>query len=247
MIRFLLNLISNLLSFSKTESRGVLVLFLICIIAIFFNIFLVDRLKSNTPKWHHPDGDLLTEWTKTVDSSIVVKKKNINKQTFTKTKVYSYRSKNNKKKPSKLKYEKKTPPPKIKKIVIKDLNTATPKDLQEVRGIGKTFSNRIIKYRELLGGFYNEGQLREVYGLNDDEVLLGLARQFKILSDVVPLSINTDSVRILASHPYISYDLAWIIYNYRKQHGDIQSAETLKKIDAISDSLFHQLKPYLAH
>ena len=40
--------------------------------------FLVDRLKSNTPKWHQPDGDLLTEWIKAVDSSIVVKKKNIN-------------------------------------------------------------------------------------------------------------------------------------------------------------------------
>ena len=52
------------------------------------------------------------------------------------------------------------------------------------------------------------------------------------------LNINADSAKVLSNHPYISYDLAWIIINYRKQNGDITSANELKKILAIDEETF---------
>lgn len=62
------------------------------------------------------------------------------------------------------KYEKKEY---IKKaLVIIDINQADSTQLDEIKGIGGAFANRIIKYRERLGGFYKKEQLMEVYGLD---------------------------------------------------------------------------------
>ena len=46
-----------------------------------------------------------------------------------------------------------------------ELNTADTTILKKVPGIGSTFARRIIKYRELLGGFYDVSQLAEVYDI----------------------------------------------------------------------------------
>ena len=45
-----------------------------------------------------------------------------------------------------------------------DLNTADSTTLMALKGIGPVFSVRIVKYRELLGGYYETAQLQEVYG-----------------------------------------------------------------------------------
>ncbi|MEM9339992.1 MAG: helix-hairpin-helix domain-containing protein [Bacteroidota bacterium] len=129
-------------------------------------------------------------------------------------------------------------------IEIKDLNRATAKDLRAIKGIGTVFSNRIVKFRDRLGGFSNLHQLNEVYGLTPD-MIERIEDRFSLVSAVHPFDINNDSVKFLAKHPYISYDLAWILINYRKQHGDIKGVEDLSKIQAIDDSLIMKLRPYI--
>ena len=47
-----------------------------------------------------------------------------------------------------------------------DLNSATQLELKKVNGIGEALSKRIIDYRDKLGGFTNDIQLYEVYGLD---------------------------------------------------------------------------------
>ena len=54
---------------------------------------------------------------------------------------------------------------------MSDLNTASAEDLQRVRGIGPTLSERIVKFRTRLGGFSENDQLKEVYGLTEEIVL----------------------------------------------------------------------------
>ena len=49
-----------------------------------------------------------------------------------------------------------------------ELNTADTTILKKVPGIGSTFARRIMKYRELLGGFYDVSQLAEVYGIDEE-------------------------------------------------------------------------------
>ena len=58
----------------------------------------------------------------------------------------------------------------IKKRVLVDLNSADSITLLTLYGIGPSFARRIIKYRNLLGGFYNKSQLLEVYGFDQDKL-----------------------------------------------------------------------------
>jgi len=63
-------------------------------------------------------------------------------------------------------------PIKANKVVVKkDLNLAKAEDLLPVHGIGPVLSQRIINYREALGGYKKESQLYKVYGLDSVVVL----------------------------------------------------------------------------
>lgn len=235
MIKFLLNAISNGLAFSKTEARGTLVLILLIIISLVSYSYLTNELKSQEVDEFNQAQ--LVQWVAEVESSYA-KKKVEKKEKFKEFKLDNEPSVNLYR-PTKSK-EKET----IVEIKILDLNTANAIDLQAVKGIGKVYSERIVKYRNLLGGFTNANQLKEVYGITDT-LVTRIKDRFEIQSDVMPFEINSDSAKVLASHPYISYDLAWIIVNYRKQNGDIESVNDLMKIKAIDDSLLQKLRPYL--
>ncbi|MEP2026293.1 MAG: helix-hairpin-helix domain-containing protein [Reichenbachiella sp.] len=139
----------------------------------------------------------------------------------------------------------------IEKMVVEkeaakfDLNLADSAQLQIVRGIGPVLSGRIIKYRELLGGYTSTTQLKEVYGL-EEEVYQRMLSHFDILiSSAKKININEDSINFLSKHPYLNYKTSRAIVKYRAQHGDYQSVEELKKIYTISDSLYRRIAPYL--
>ena len=127
-----------------------------------------------------------------------------------------------------------------------DLDSASITELQLINGIGTVFSKRIVKYRTLLGGFVHFKQLHEIYGL-EAEVILKIKDHF-VISSVIPPSINitVDSKKKLASHPYLSWNHAGAIVNYRKVHGGFDSLQQLKEIKIISDSLYHKIYPYLS-
>jgi len=47
------------------------------------------------------------------------------------------------------------------------INTATKEQLMSIDGIGETFAMRIIAYREIIGGFTNLEQLKEIDGIGE--------------------------------------------------------------------------------
>ena len=48
-----------------------------------------------------------------------------------------------------------------------DINTVTAEELQRIPGIGETFAQRIVAYRDKIGGFTSLEQLKEVQGIGD--------------------------------------------------------------------------------
>ncbi|MCP4459577.1 MAG: hypothetical protein GY816_16370 [Cytophagales bacterium] len=132
-----------------------------------------------------------------------------------------------------------------KELVRFNLNKATPEELQNVSGIGPVLSERIVKYRDLLGGFYSVDQLKEVWGLKE-VVIENVISQSDFSGQVKHTTINTDSIKLLARHPYIDYNLARAIINYREVHGVYKSMEELRKIKVMNDSLYQKLSPYLS-
>lgn len=139
----------------------------------------------------------------------------------------------------------------VEKMVIEketakfDLNLADSSQLQIVRGIGPILSSRIIKYREMLGGFTSAEQLREVYGIKEEVYQRALSHFGVLVSSARKININEDSINVLAKHPYLSFKVSRAIVKYRAQHGDYSSVEELKKIHIISDSVYHKIIPYL--
>ena len=50
----------------------------------------------------------------------------------------------------------------------------------------------------------------------------------------------------LKAHPYIRWQLANMIVDYRNQHGKFASIDDLKKIQLITDEVLNKIKPYLS-
>jgi competence ComEA-like helix-hairpin-helix protein len=126
-----------------------------------------------------------------------------------------------------------------------DINTADTNDLKKIYGIGSKLANRIILYREKLGGFYSYSQLNEVWGLNPGLVEL-LQKKFIINNTIIKkININTIDQKTLEQHPYIGFKTAKSILNYKKQHGKFNTIEDLRKIISLKDSVIIRLNNYL--
>ncbi len=126
-----------------------------------------------------------------------------------------------------------------------DINVASAADLEEVYGIGPAFSERIIKYRTILGGFYNEEQLSAVYGIKP-ETLDRLWERFYVDSATCcsRISLNTATIDSLRRHPYLNRNQAAAIVSYRNQHGPYTSWEELAEIKILPDSLIGRMRKY---
>lgn len=91
--------------------------------------------------------------------------------------------------------------PKLKPGATIDLNSADTTLLKRVPGIGSSFARRIVKYRDLLGGYYVVEQLQEVYGM-DRERYDAIHPYFTVGKSVRPLTLTIDSI---SYHPYLSW------------------------------------------
>ncbi len=87
-------------------------------------------------------------------------------------------------------------------VAALDLNTANEAELEALPGIGEVLSARIVKFRNLLGGFYAVEQLREVYGLRDEHYQK-CARHLVVKTPPFrKISVNSASASTLKKHPY---------------------------------------------
>lgn len=136
----------------------------------------------------------------------------------------------------------------LRNVISKiNLNNADSAEFTTVRGIGPVLAQRIIRYRNILGGFHHSDQLGEVYGL-DSSTIISL-KNVSYLDATVPLkklNLNRINERELASHPYISKPVAKAIVAYRFQHGAFSAAEDIRNIHALDEQTIAKLLPYLS-
>jgi competence ComEA-like helix-hairpin-helix protein len=135
---------------------------------------------------------------------------------------------------------------KKEKTVIIDINTASLADLIKVYGIGEVTAQRILSYKEILGGFVAMEQLNEVWGLSP-EVLANLNKQFQVKSTlgIKKYNINNASIKELAQFPYFKYTIARQIVMYRSMNGDIHNIEDLTKIKGMPNDKIKIIVLYL--
>lgn len=127
-----------------------------------------------------------------------------------------------------------------------EINTADTSDYIALPGIGSKLSKRIIAFREKLGGFYSVDQIAETYMLPDStfqkiKVYLVLDKQA-----IKRININNATVEEMKSHPYLRYQIANAIFQYRQQHGKFNNVDEIKKIMIITDAIYDKVSPYLS-
>lgn len=127
-----------------------------------------------------------------------------------------------------------------------ELNTADTSELKKLPGIGTTLSGRIVKYRNLLGGFYSSYQLKEVYGINDSlfNNISGLV--YTDTSKIMHINLNIVNYDELERHPYINNYQAKAIISYKKLVGQFRSKKQLLENYILSEETYSKLAPYLS-
>lgn len=127
-----------------------------------------------------------------------------------------------------------------------ELNATDSLELQELRGIGPVFASRIIRFRDLIGGFYSSSQLLEVYGMDEERYSNMQANIYADSTKVKKININTISYQELSRHPYITPKQANVIVQYRNQHGNYLEHANLLNIESLNEEFLRKIAPYLS-
>jgi competence protein ComEA len=196
--------LKSYLTFSKSERNGILFLFVILVLILTINFI------SPQQKIHKNQTDFL-KFQKSIDSLFVSDSFSMVKPSQTASSVSKVEHKT---------YERKV-------IPSLEINSADSSALEMLPGIGPVFANRIIKYRNLLGGYTHIEQLSEVYGLKPEFISKAVPYIKIDLNKVTKINLDSASFGTLAKHPYIGKEKAKLIfrnrykmkYQHQSQHG----------------------------
>jgi competence ComEA-like helix-hairpin-helix protein len=129
--------------------------------------------------------------------------------------------------------------------IIADLNTSNINELTKVVGVGEYTAKSIVKYRDKIGGFHSVNQLKEVYGVSDENIEL-IKQQVSIdKSKIKKINVNQMSIQQLKNHPYISWNVAQAIIEERLK-GSLNNLQFLvDKNHLLTQKELINLLPYI--
>ncbi len=128
----------------------------------------------------------------------------------------------------------------------KDLNTVSREELEQSIGLPDFVADRIVKYRNSIGGFTLDIQLEDVHGLYDnqkDKILSMFT--VKTPKKIKKVNVNTASVNELIEIPYFDFEMALDIKEFIEDNGGISSFNELGKIEGFSLKKIDRIKLYL--
>jgi competence protein ComEA len=126
-----------------------------------------------------------------------------------------------------------------------ELNGADSSVLVGVYGIGPVYAKRILKFRDLLGGFYSMQQLREVYGLSDEQYEELTRKSFTDSSRIQAINLNSAGWEELEKHPYLNSYQANALLAYRSRIGNFRSLEEITANNLLPEEVYSKISPYL--
>lgn len=125
-----------------------------------------------------------------------------------------------------------------------DLNRADSVQLLPLPGIGPVFAGRIVKYRNLLGGFVSADQLEEVYGIPPETVEKVRDRIFIDSAAIRKIKLDSATFGELLRHPYLDYHAVKALVEYREFKGEISSLNELQIHRILHDTCLSKLDSY---
>lgn len=135
---------------------------------------------------------------------------------------------------------------KIPQPVI-ELNSCDSADLDALPGIGPVLSVRILKYRNLLGGYAEPRQLLEVYGIRQEVYDLFSSRLRTDTTLIKMIQVNSDSYSVMIRHPYLGPENVSSIIRYRERQGKISGWAVMVDGGMIPEEKMSLLRYYLSY
>lgn len=132
-------------------------------------------------------------------------------------------------------------------IRILELNSCDSASLEALPGIGPVLSARIIKYRNLLGGYANVDQLREVYGLTEETFNLIKNRVKADVSLIRKVNINNADYKQLMRFRYLEKQDINEILKYRELMGKIGSLNELVENKVLTQEKADRMRWYVEY
>lgn len=126
-----------------------------------------------------------------------------------------------------------------------NINTADSATLRRVRGIGEKSVGPIMRYRELLGGYYSVEQISELDVVTAENFRIISAQIYADSVDIKKISINFASPKVLEVHPYLSNRMLRRIINKRELKGGWSTIQEMIDDDIFTEEEAARVAPYL--
>jgi len=222
----------NFLFFSKWEKRGALVL--ICLILV---TLLINRVF---PYYFRKKPANISAYKSDIE----------NFQTSLEQKKSTYVPIKNDSKKSTFPKEKKRTGAVVEKkerdFVVIELNSSDTTELKKLKGIGSVYAQRIVKYRDYLGGFYRAEQLKEVYGFSE-ELFQSLKPHLTVDTSLIKkIRLNHEDLNTRLRHPYLKKEQISALISFRKKNKNFGSFEDLKEQIGLPEEDWERLIPYFS-
>lgn len=125
-----------------------------------------------------------------------------------------------------------------------ELNEADSLQLITLNGIGPVYASRIIKYRNLLGGFYSKKQLLEVYNF-PEETYWQLENSITVDSSlIIPIRINFAEYNDLLKHPYLNKQQVNALIKFRDKNGSFENISDIELVTGGQTPGLRKMLPY---
>lgn len=128
-----------------------------------------------------------------------------------------------------------------------DLNNADFKSLMDVKDLDEIIVKRLLSYRKRLGGFLEDDQLYDIYGISKSQVY-AIKDRFTVQSkpEIQLVDVNAANASDLSTVPFVTFEIARDIIDYRILHERINDLDELLKIDGITSYKLERIKLYLS-
>jgi DNA uptake protein ComE-like DNA-binding protein len=130
-------------------------------------------------------------------------------------------------------------------VVQVELNSTDSLGLIKLNGIGPTYARRILKYRQMLGGYYSKKQLMEVYGFTPENYNLIESKVLVDTTKIEKIRINFAEYKDFIKHPYFNKKQVEAILKFREKNGSFKEIAQIKSAGLIDESTYNRIYPYL--
>ncbi len=223
------------IEYTRSERNAIVVLLLILLLLLVLKQPIVLRLFSNRTNTKEDSTrylSLINEIQQAEDDNEYSYTGNTYEKKYVNNDKYNYQDKN----------------------FIIDINKANAEEFEKLYGIGKVYSERIVKYRNKIGGFESIEQLKEVYGIHDTvyqkfKHQLVLSNPNKQINNQnqqkkeIKIELNNASQEDLVQLNGIGNVFAKRIVDFRDKLGGFYNIEQVKDVYGIHDTVFQKIKP----